>query len=69
MSSLVSLILVRATFVSRTFYGKVSFLVTCIASDFGQIFDISFRVIFLVRMLTFGMMIVPPNFLECTVRA
>ena len=63
MSFIASLLLVRATFVSRKCSRKVSFLVTCIASDFRQISAISFRVIFLVRMLTFGIMIVLPYFI------
>ena len=62
MSFLVSLLLVRDIFVSRKFSSIVSFLVTCITSDFRQMSAISFRVIFLVKMLAFGMMIVPPYF-------
>ena len=37
MSSFVVLLLVRATFISRTISGEVSLLITCIASNGGYI--------------------------------
>ena len=50
MSYLVSLLLVRDIFVSRTFSSIVSFLVTCITSDSRQIFSS------VMKVLTFGVM-------------
>ena len=66
MSSLVSLLLVRDIFVSRTFSSIVSFLVTCITSDSRQIFS---SVIFVKKCLPLGWWELLLVFLECIVRA
>ena len=57
MSSLVVLLLVGVSFVSRTISGIVSYLITSETSE------LSSSIVILVRMLTFRMMMVPPNFL------
>ena len=59
MSSLVSLLLMRDIFISRTFSSIVSFLVTCITADSRQIFS---SVIF-VEVLTSGVMRTSSGFL------
>ena len=57
------LLFVTFTLIYKTISRKVSSLVTCKASVFRYISTRSSRVIFLVRMLTFGMMIVPYDLL------
>ena len=63
MSSFVVLLLLRATFVSGIVSGDVSFLLTCKESVFRYVSVRFSRFIFLVRMLTFWMMIVPYAFI------
>ena len=58
------LLLVGATSISGIIFGKVSFLITGIASEFRYSFVISSTDIFLVRMPTFGMMVVLSEFLR-----
>ena len=63
MSYSVSLLLLRATFVFGIVSGDVSFLIACKASDTRKISVKYSRVVFLVRVITFVMMIVCSSFL------